>query len=202
MALDAAIALVSLASAKAALGITASSEDDNIERLIDRMSAFAGSYCGRKFISASYTKEYDGHDDTILLLDQYPVTAVTSVKIDSSREFEAASLVDADDYDLDVDAGLIKLVGIGQTLFPKGLGNIQVVYTAGYATNAVPHDLQHAVLLMVTATYKKDFQQKRSGISSETVGDKTVTYESEAIPKAAMKILDQYRIANTATHGA
>lgn len=203
MAVDATIALVSLANAKAFIGIAdaTTSEDSIVESLIDSVSKLLAGYCGRKFISAEYTEYHDGDDTTSLVLNQFPVTELESLHIDPLRDFDSPSEVDADEnVILDAESGIIKLWN-NYGLFPTGKGNIKVVYTAGYASASVPADLSYAAKLTVLQYYKRHYQDKRIGLSSETVGDRTFTYANDDIPKAAKTILNNYKRSGAGGYG-
>src|SRR5258705_13298804 len=107
--LDDSVALVTLASAKAALGITASTEDNTIEALINRMSQLASTYCARKFVSDDYTQDYAGSGCDALLVHNYPVTTLASVKVDATRSFDSSSEIDSGSLLLDGEAGMIRV---------------------------------------------------------------------------------------------
>jgi hypothetical protein len=52
-----------------------------VERLIERASDYIERYCNRKFVARQYTNEvYWGNDNPRLVLDQYPVNRVNSIK--------------------------------------------------------------------------------------------------------------------------
>ncbi len=196
MSLDAAVALVSVAQAKVLLKIPTgtTSEDSLLEDLINRASALAEKFVGRKLVSAQRTEYHDGDGSTQLILNYRPVTAVASVHVDALRDWGADTAVDvAEDLILDGGAGMIDLFNNGGA-FTKGRSNVRVVYTAGYvAGTTVPHDLEEAVLLIVQHHYKRLYQDGRIGLVSETLDDRTMSYSQDAIPPKARDVLDRYR---------
>lgn len=203
--IDSSIALITLAQAKAFLKITATSEDSIIATLVNAMSRLVKSYCGRDFVLASYTEDYDGSGCDKLILKHHPLTALSRVNIDPLRAFSAADasteVVLADDVIADLPAGIIQLWNT-RNFFPKGVKNVRVVYSAGYTLGTdVPDDLQHAVRLMMMYAYKRHYQDQRIGLQSETVGDHTMTYSNEDIPTAAKKILEAYKRKGWYTNG-
>lgn len=200
MALDSAVALITLAAAKVFLKMTGSTEDALVETLINSASKLAADYCGRSFVSAQRTEYQDGDGQDFLLLNSYPVTAVASLHEDISRQWGSDSLISTDDYMIEGESGTIRLWN-GRGAFLKGRGNIRIIYTAGYVSDStVPRDLEHAVKLMVLHMYKRHYQDQKVGIQSESIGDKQTTYELADIPKSASKILDQYRVVNNPNH--
>lgn len=72
-------ALTTLAKANTYLGLTADTGaiDAYIETIINRASDIIENYCHRKFKGRLYIKErYDGNDQEIIYLKQYPVLAI------------------------------------------------------------------------------------------------------------------------------
>lgn len=136
-------ALVTLALTKKWLKIPVgeTSMDDMVELLINSFSQEVESKTSRKLKSQTVTDYKHGRGTNIVLLKEWPVTAITSIHIDADAVFGVDELVPAADYILgDDDNSVIYLAG----LFPRGYHNIKIVYTAGYAD--VPSDLQQAVL--------------------------------------------------------
>lgn len=200
MGVDSAVALVSLAQAKAFLKTTGTSEDTFLEFLVNRASKLAASYCGRSFVSASRTEYHDGDEQDLLLLIVYPVASVASIYDDPTRVFGADTLVATTDYIVEEEGGMVRLWNQKSRFF-KGRGNVKVTYTAGYTAGSdVPADLEHAVLLILMYMYKRQYQDQKIGISSESIGDRNTTFENVDVPKAAAKILDNYRVVNNPSH--
>jgi len=111
MALDTVNALVSLADAKAFLKISAASEDTVIENMINRASAFANDYTQRLLLSRVNTDYYDGDGTGTLILNQYPVTALSNLYDDVDRAFGAGTAINVStDVVLDNNNGLIMAV--------------------------------------------------------------------------------------------
>jgi uncharacterized phiE125 gp8 family phage protein len=196
MSVDSSVALITLAQLKAWLGITGSTEDTILEPMINRSGELCGTYCGRKLKTATYTEYYNGNGTAQLQLNNFPVTAVTSINIDPTRLWAAASSVDVTaNVMIGSASGIIRLWNQWAG-FPCGRGNVKVVYVAGYkdsTDNLVPYDLQEASLLIAQYSYKRHYQDQRIGLQSETVGDRTMSYSNEAIPAKAKTILDSYR---------
>ena len=189
MALDTANALVSLAEAKTFLKISAPSEDSVIEDFINRASIWANDYTGRRLKSRSNSDTYDGDGSDLLLLSDYPVTAISDIRIDDGTNEGAPESVSPDDISLSSLNGLIKLKN--GVMFVKGFLNVSVAYTAGYTT--APETVKEAVLLYVGHLYRRQYADQKFGVQSETVGDRTTTYGSDDIIPKAKSLLNPYR---------
>ena len=102
----------------------------------------------------------------------------------------------ADDIDVDADvlsdkgAGILKLWN-NEFSFLKGVANVKVIYNAGYAT--IPYDVQDACILVCQHSYKRFYQDQKIGVSSETVGDRTTSYDLSGMPQKVRTILDRYK---------
>jgi uncharacterized phiE125 gp8 family phage protein len=182
-------ALVDLATAKTYLKIPIgeTSQDALVEIYINAASEEIERECDRSFKSQSHTETRHGRKQNILLLKQWPVTAIASLRIDNDSTFTAPStLIDSSDYRIGDDGNSLVLLN---QVFPNGYSNIQVVYTAGYAT--VPADLQHACLWMVSW-----FRQMRDsgdiGRESKSKGDETVTMLQTA-PQYVKDAINRYK---------
>lgn len=190
MSADATVDLITKAQAKAFLKITASSEDDIIDTLIHGASQAVVGFCGRDFVQATYTEYYDGSGNEKLILKNYPIVSVSSVNIDTTRQWGAASAVTvATDLIVGNDSGIIELWNNWRS-FGCGKKTVRVVYSAGYAS--IPYDVQQACLLTVMYWYKRHYQDQRIGLQSETIGERNMTYSNEDLPKTAKLMLSGY----------
>jgi hypothetical protein len=73
--------LIALARAYTNLqGVAPGSADSLLGTLITAVSEYVEKYCRRRFVSTSYDELYDGTGDRRLLLRQYPVQSVQSVR--------------------------------------------------------------------------------------------------------------------------
>lgn len=132
------------------LGVTDVSKDAELAAIIERVSRSIETQCGRVFEHQAAITEYhdgDGISQT-LLLRQAPVTAITSVHVDAARTFAASTLIDAADYVVDAESGLLSLDGFA---FSRGLQAVKVVYSAGYTV--IPQDLEEAALAICAETF-------------------------------------------------
>jgi hypothetical protein len=84
-------ALVSLADAKAYLGVGTSGDDALIERLINAESSRIERYCDRNFRKQSYRESYNGSGQRRLRLRNYPVIGISRVAIGNKIAFSVSS---------------------------------------------------------------------------------------------------------------
>jgi len=188
---DASIAIVTPTKLKAWLKISGTSEDTILAAICNRANKYAVNYMGRNPVSTTYTEYYDGNGSGILLLNNYPIINLTSLNDDSNRDFGSATAIDvAADVLLYEDSGMVRLWN-KKVAFYKGLANVKVVYVAGYAV--IPYDMEEAVLLIAMQTYKRIYQDQRIGLTSESLGEHTMSYSDDEMPKRSKMILNAYR---------
>ncbi len=184
-------ALVTRSQAKTWLKINSSSEDDIIDQIVVQSSEVIKKYCNQKFVSATYTEYYDGPGRGQLFLRNYPIISVTSLHEDVDRVYGSEDAFDVSaDVLVDKTSGILKLWN-GESTFGFGKASIKAVYVAGYAT--IPYDVQNAALIVIAYSYKRHYQDQKIGIASETIGNRTTTFDITAIPKQARLILDRYK---------
>lgn len=181
------MALVTLDLVKEHLDIPLAntSQDASLNLLITVVSGHIAQFCDRAFEEATYTETLDGTSQSEVLLQNYPVSSVTSVHVDNDRVFDAQALVDAEDYEI-VDDNTLRR---HDSKWPRGSQNIQVVYTAGFAT--IPAAVQYATLLIIEQLYRSN-QDRRIGRSSTSKNGETVNY-LHGWPEEAKNLLATYK---------
>ncbi len=184
--------LCTTADLKVLLGISSASQDALLALIKASVEQFAKTYTGRDLLvpDAAYVEYYDGDGCGSLRLDQHPIISVSSIYIDSARVFAAASLIPATDIIGDAKSYLLGFVELLTYRFTRGVKNVKVTYSAGFAT--VPADLSNAVKLIIAKQFKVA-EKKMFAEGSYNIGDTTVTLSPDAFPKDAMKTLDAYR---------
>jgi len=189
---DTTVALVSLTNAKAYLKIptATTSEDAILINLVNEASVKVSDYIGRNMLTGTKTEYYNGEGVGKLRLKNFPITAVTTLHDDTEREFGADTLIDASDYYLHADEGMIEL--LDGVAFVAGQLNVKVVYVAGYALASIPYAIQDAVKRWVADAYMR-YNNRRHGVQSESIGDKTITFSVGDIPADVKFILKKYR---------
>jgi len=169
------MSLTTVANVKEYLGIVGTSEDALLNRLKDWATDLIHSYCGRIFTEANYDEYYDGDGTEGLLVNQYPISAVTLLEVDGVSK-------DASSYALYGQLGLLKLKS-GK--FPRGKNNVRLRYTAGYAVT--PNDLEQAAIELVALKYY-DRGRNRLGVDAKD----GVSYVSH-LPEEIRVVLDLHK---------
>lgn len=154
---------------------------------IDAIETHIKNRVGRDVLkSASVTEYHNGDGRTAYFhTDEFPVTAVTSVHDDTDypHTYAAGYLVDADDYEW-YEHGLVELV---TGTFNKGLKNIKIIYTAGYAT--IPKDLERLATEWTVLAFKgKD----KLGVNSQSAMDGSQTFFDRFLTPDLLAILHSY----------
>ena len=191
----AANALTLLDTAKSHLDIplTNTSQDPTIERLINVASNLIARKCRRILKDTTHSHYFDGRASNRILLREYPVQSITSLKISNDSDFTSVNPEDASTYRIvDRDTTLLYLSG---RIFPKGYSNIEIVYTAGEglvsgSTNTYPADLEQAALDYVLWLYDVN-NDRRLGRTSKSKGGESVEFE-QTIPKSIMDQIEPY----------
>lgn len=177
------------------------SKDNLIERNINSVSGMVSKYCNRKFIADTYSEFYKGSGRQRLVLNQYPINTITSVKVDSASLTAGTDYVTADQTYL--DQGIIfkengwtwygYLTGlVGEPTAP--VDNIGVIYSAGYtlepeSSRTLPYDIEDAVISMTAVNYELTGSKQ---VTKETIGPLSSDYIQD-LPWDVKATLDKYR---------
>lgn len=177
MPVDTNIAIVTSSEMQDILEITDPDDIENMERLINAVSAMFERYTFNRFKERIVTEVYDAPDHELLTL-RGRVSAVASVEIDDV-------VVVASTYKVMPERGQIfRGVGwgspqfggldilIGGGGFLNGVQNIEVTATYGYAT--IPYDVKEAAIAMITKLFKAGQGTTEMGsgdLQSERIGD-------------------------------
>lgn len=194
------MALTTAATIKTLLGISDTSLDAVLAVLIPQADAIIKGYLGREIEQTTYTEYYSGSGNQVIVLNQTPVQSITSVNEDRDGYFgdgtdafpSATLLTEGTDYVLRKDdatatevskSGILYRVGKawprpyvnrrGQLASAPGLGlgNIKVVYLAGWAT--VPSDIQFAANKLVMSMLQS--RSLQGPLESESIEDYSYT---------------------------
>lgn len=142
--------LDTLANVKLSLGIAGSGDDGLLELLQDAADDFVARHCGRQFAGGTFTEFHAG--GRLVFLREFPVTAVTSVRVDGAREFGTETELDADRYVVHADRGVVESLG-GPFAGSRSPGTVRVVYTT--ATGQVPAAVQRAYAELIGHWYRQ-----------------------------------------------
>jgi hypothetical protein len=178
------MSLTSRASIKQVLGIPTAitQHDDYIDVLVNVVDSEILGYTGITALTQTTITEKHDITENIqseLLLRNFPVSSVTSLKVNDST-------TPTSDYYIDSDVGVIRLSTLG-SFFPVGRQSIEVEYVCGYSS--VPHDLSYAASLLAASHFNGG---RHAGMLYEQVG--TYRYRRrEGLPDDVINILARYR---------
>lgn len=194
------MALTSRVNIKTLLGVSDTSLDEIIDLLIPQADAIIKGYLKRDIEQVTYTEYYSGTGNQIVVLNQAPVQSIISVHEDGDGYYgdgtdafsTSTALIQGTDFVLRKDdntatevsgSGILYRIG---KLWPRpylrlhnqlsstpsqGIGNIKVVYVAGWAT--VPADIEFAANKLVISMIGS--RDKAERLESESIEDYSYT---------------------------
>jgi len=185
--------LITLTDVKAWLKIGQSdfpiTDDALLTRLVSAASQYIQSWLNRQIASADYFEVRDGTGGETLQFACFPVTEVAAVTIDGQVVPRATSTV-ASGY-----AFSPTQLSVRSYRFSRGLQNIAISYTAGYAT--VPPDIAQACIELVSLRYR---ERSRIGELSRSLGGaETVAFSQKDLSDGIKTLLQQYRAVTPVT---
>lgn len=175
--------LTTLQNLKDWLQVSGKSDDAVLQRLISAASAFIQQWLSRTLALASYTETYDGRGTRRAVLNNFPIVSVSSLVVDGVTIAAAAGPPWSNGYVFDQLS--ISLYGY---CFRAGFGNVQVSYSAGYAT--VPLDIEQACLELIGIRYK---ERERIGYRSKSIAGETVSFFVGDMTPSVKTALNPYR---------
>lgn len=183
----AAIDLTTLAAVEQYLGVPSGNSDEPLlTALITAASQAISSYCNRVFQVQAYNENRDGvlGQNQIVTLG-YPIVSVAGVTV-NGQAIPAATPGAWPRQGYSNGQWYIRIDGY---CVPEGSKNVNLQYTAGYAT--IPADLAQACIEMVALKYK---QKDRIGVSgSEGIDGQHISYKDIAISQSTAMMLQQYK---------
>lgn len=150
-------------------------DDEKLELLINSCSTAIENYCGRKFKEQDFEEEHDGTGKRYILLEQYPVKSIDSIKVDDE-------VLDPSEYKVKKTNGTLIRI---KNVWPIGDINITVSYRAGLAD--VPADLELACKHLAMSYFKADVAN-----FSTTFTDGYV-FRPEALPAQVKALIAPYK---------
>jgi hypothetical protein len=206
------MSLDTLANIKSRLGITSSSDDTLLGLLQGSADQLINNYCNRNFEGGTFTEYHPGGSE-FLLVRNYPLTSITSIKVDSTHQFGSETLISPSSYVVHEDRGVIQsligpllpgnhsgLVNSNLRIWTKGPRMVQVIYTTN--TNSVPTDVKEAYSRLVGHWYRRVKTESASNfqdVRQHKFGDTFVIYGSgnpSGLPQEAIDLLAPYRVPN------
>lgn len=196
-------AIVSLLETRRYLFGTSGATVDTVRvvDLINRKSLQIETFLNRKIRPNRYTEYFNGRgvEHRSVTVKNPPVAAVSSLHDSLGNTFGNEDLIGTAQYEVHGEEGVVELKSASDPMnpdkgfhFSRGVRNIRVVYTGGFAT--VPEDLKDACLMLIESDYKK-IVEKRIGLQSRSgPGGEAETYVQSAFPEAVRETLNLYRI--------
>jgi len=189
-------AFTTLSSAQVFLGLsTASGYDSLLESMIEAVSTAGRAYLGYDPAPSDYVEWHDGDSQDTIILKHWPILQVNALSDDGDSVGAQGT-----DYHVYPEEGIVAL---DSGVFSQQRRGVYCYLYAGLSPWP-PADLQQAANEWV----KAKFNNRGTGtgadreIQSESVGDYSITYASEAqatasrqddMPKTVQPVLDRYR---------
>lgn len=197
--------LITLDDYKLLEGINSTTNDDKFEYLITSVSKLVRNYTGQEFdsyiASPGKTELFDIQWDThVVQLAETPVINILSV-YERSSQAEAYTELFANgtnsryEWYLDtITESVFRTEESGNYRnWPRGVGSVKVVYTAGYTS--IPDDIRLAVADLITYYHKEEYKERQSigSASREGVGASAIRNDP-GFPDHIRRVLDLYRV--------
>jgi len=179
--------LCTVANAKIDIGISGSTEDAYLTRLVAQSSKMIANYCGRVFKRETVTETFEvTYPAGILMLSRYPLGTITSVKIDGVAILAA-------NYHAETNTGYLRQLDDNGRTICWDCGLVEVVYQGGFSS--IPEDLEAACIALVKA--RRATRDRDATVRSEEVPDVyRVSFDSGSssgeLPAEVTAVLDQY----------
>ncbi len=196
------MAIETLSNVKVALAVVGSADDALLTQLQLAADSYVETICGRNFNGGTFIEDHPGGGH-LLFLNNYPVTGISSVKVDATRLFPADSLLPATRIVLHAERGVIQLLedtfipklpdrNVGTDAFP---GAVRVVYTT--ATGMVPAAICRAYADLVGHWYRQAKTHAATGqLNIGQSGDTTYAWGQSngfKIPEGILALLRPFR---------
>jgi hypothetical protein len=153
--------------------------DQNLEAVILAASDHLQDYMDRKILSASYTQRIPGNNRDFLILENRPVTALTTLTsvdmVGNVSGYDESGLI------IESEAGIIRWIDSSRNAFFKGNWWV-VTYVAGYST--VPLPIKHATALQTLEMLQPIFRGGSNFVEVELV---------EGINTQIVDLLEKYK---------
>lgn len=206
------MALDTLTNIKTRLGITGSADDALLSLLQSSADAWIVEHCQRDFEGGTFTEYHSGASDTVQLRN-FPVVAVVSLRVDSTRQFTTQSEWPSDRYIVHVQRGVVRsLAGpfvpfavhaaLAQEIptWTRAAGTVRVVYTTATAT--VPAAVQEAYAQLIGHWFRRVKTQAglaHQNLTEQRFADSAVRHTSEQVaglplPPDVLTLLAPYRL--------
>ena len=179
------MAFTTVANVKAILNIpdTVSQWDTLLDTIVAMVDSEIIGLIGHNIDSTAYVEKYDIDSETQneVVLNQFPVISVAYVT-------DAGGTVSTDNYYADLEPGVIRLKNMG-SFFTEGRQQVEVSYTAGYATT--PPDLSYAASVLCVQHFNIS---RHAGIKKGIIGNYQFELKGD-LPDEVLRVIARYRRA-------
>jgi len=146
----------------------------HLVNLLEAASEMIDRFCGREFDSSARTEYHDGDGSQYIYLHVFPNVSLTTVGVSSDYWVTETNVTTTALLVHDVDGRCILKHTAEIEVFPRGVQNVKVVYTAGYAAASIPEDIQQACCVMAGNMYAETgMATSNLPYESEKIGDWT-----------------------------
>lgn len=181
--------LITLSEYKNYANISSTNQDASIKNLIPQVSNLVKLICRRTFndfVDDYKVQIFKGGVNNRILLEETPVRQVASVEFSNDFGKTYSTLVEFDDYVVDVEASALELLSYPYAEYFK-TNAFRVSYTAGY--EELPVDLKLAVADLISYYVRNDSSiHSHKAIGSNTVQIEYITNTS--LPAHIRRVLD------------
>jgi len=187
-----ALTLFSASDFKTHARIRTTAYDTDLVALELQVNAAVRSYLGRDLEdTGSDVTEYLSARGTSsgIRLSLYPLSSITSIYVDTTRVFDASTLVTSTEYVSDDDSGLVHWINPDR-VWPRGRKHIKVTYSGGYTSGTLPEDIKLAATLWALSIWNKS---QDMGISSMSVTNFSQTFRKETLPREVQQLLAHHK---------
>jgi len=170
-------------------------QEATMSSIIDMISDYIESYCGRTFQKTEYSNELcDGPFDERLVLNNYPVISgetFTFQNRNSSSNSDEWETIESTEYFIKHSEG--EIFSTGRSKFILAVDRYRVTYTAGYDYDLVaafPSDVGIGDLELAVWLLGGEIWNKRKGsmdVKGERLGDYSITYSGSGSINSLIK---------------
>ncbi len=161
--------------------------DSLIARLISAASTYIQRMISCNIAQATYTEQRNGVGGSRMMTKQVPVTNVAAVSVNGYQVPVRPALGPGSTSNpggFVFDDVSVMLTGYE---FCRGMQNVSLTYTAGYATT--PADIEQACVVMIGEWFR---YRDRIGKLSEGIEGQTISFTNAQVPSQAQGIINTY----------
>jgi len=186
--------LISLAEAKAGLGVTGTAKDEDIRSVIEAATPIMEDICG-PLLRQTRVESYDGGVSQINLLWS-PIVSVTGIietygsnytRPLTQQDIFSGSGLDAFGFTVDLVTGIVTRRAIGAAInFASGKRNIQITYVSGRA--AISGNILLATRRLIRHLWSQEQQSFRPNVLAAPDPNMTTSPAGFAVPRAVVEL--------------